>query len=157
MNSTKQARMTEGPVGRTLVSLTIPMLLAVLTIVIFNLVDTAFVGRLSTQKLAAISFTFPVILVIGSLAQGLGIGASAVISQAIGRGGLRPSPCSLSLRHGRPWGRPRVCNLSRPAHRRLLFHFRRAAPFVPARGLRAPGPRRPHFRAGPFGVFQNVS
>jgi putative MATE family efflux protein len=78
--------MTEGPVGRTLVTLTIPMLLAVFTMVVFNLVDTAFVGRLGTQELAAISFTFPVILVITSLAQGLGIGASAVISQAIGKG-----------------------------------------------------------------------
>jgi hypothetical protein len=96
MNSTKQAKLTKGPVGRTLVSLTIPMLLAVLTMVIFNLVDTAFVGRLSTQKLAAISFTFPVILVIGSLAQGLGIGASGVISQAIGRGG-----CDRRLAHCR--------------------------------------------------------
>jgi putative MATE family efflux protein len=86
MNEPRRANLTEGPVGRTLVALTIPMLLAILTMVIFNLVDTAFVGRLGTQELAAISFTFPVILVINSLAGGLGVGASAVISQAIGKG-----------------------------------------------------------------------
>jgi putative MATE family efflux protein len=54
--------------------------------VVFNLVDTAFVGRLGTQELAAISFTFPVVLVVNSLAGGLGVGASAVISRAIGKG-----------------------------------------------------------------------
>jgi putative MATE family efflux protein len=86
MNNTGRANLTEGPVGRTLIALTIPMLLAVLTMVVFNLVDTAFVGRLGTEELAAISFTFPVVLVINSLAGGLGVGASAVISRAIGRG-----------------------------------------------------------------------
>ena len=68
MTDTKRANLTEGPVGRTLIRLTIPMLLAILAMVVFNLVDTAFVGRLGTQELAAISFTFPVILVINSLA-----------------------------------------------------------------------------------------
>jgi putative MATE family efflux protein len=86
MDRTERANLTEGPVGRTLVALTMPMLLAILTMVVFNLVDTAFVGRLGTRELAAISFTFPVVLVVNSLAAGLGIGASAVISRAIGQG-----------------------------------------------------------------------
>jgi putative MATE family efflux protein len=82
----KRAQLTAGPVGRTLLRLTIPMLVAILTMVAFNLVDTAFIGRLGTSELAAVSFTFPVVLIISSLAQGLGIGASAVISRAIGQG-----------------------------------------------------------------------
>jgi putative MATE family efflux protein len=86
MEKTERAQLTEGPIKRTLITLTIPMLIAVLTMVVFNLVDTAFIGRLGTNELAAISFTFPVVLVINSLAQGLGVGASAVISRAIGRG-----------------------------------------------------------------------
>jgi putative MATE family efflux protein len=86
MSTTERANLTEGPVGRTLIRLTIPMLFAILTMVAFNLVDTAFVGRLGTKELAAISFTFPVVLVVNSLAGGLGVGASAVISRAIGQG-----------------------------------------------------------------------
>jgi putative MATE family efflux protein len=86
MSHTERANLTEGSVGRTLIRLTIPMLFAILAMVVFNLVDTAFVGRLGTNELAAISFTFPVVLVINSLAGGLGVGASAVISQAIGKG-----------------------------------------------------------------------
>lgn len=69
-----------------LTSLTVPMVFGVVGIVAFNLVDTFFVGRLGTDELSALSFTFPVVLVISSLAHGLGIGASAVISRAIGQG-----------------------------------------------------------------------
>lgn len=79
-------RLVEGPVGKTLITLTIPMILGIVSMVVFNLVDTFFVGRLGTTELAALSFTFPVVLVINSLALGLGIGASAVISRAIGEG-----------------------------------------------------------------------
>ncbi len=82
----KNARLIEGPVQKTLIRLTMPMMLGMLGMVIFNLSDTFFVGQLGTNQLAALSFTFPVVLVVSSLAMGLGIGASAVISRAIGEG-----------------------------------------------------------------------
>jgi putative MATE family efflux protein len=85
-NKGKQARMTTDPVGQTLLRLTVPMLFGTMGMVAFNLADTFFVGQLGTRELAAMSFTFPVVLVIGSLAMGLGIGTSAVISHAIGEG-----------------------------------------------------------------------
>jgi putative MATE family efflux protein len=66
--------------------MTIPMVFGIVGIVAFNLVDTFFVGKLGTDELSALSFTFPVVLIISSLAHGLGIGASAVISRAIGEG-----------------------------------------------------------------------
>jgi len=86
MTNEKRALLVEGPVGRILVKLTIPMIFGIVGIVAFNLVDAFFVGQLGTNELAALSFTFPVVLVIASLAHGLGIGASAVISRAIGEG-----------------------------------------------------------------------
>ena len=82
----KNARLIEGPVQKTLIRLTIPMVLGTLGMVIFNLSDTFFVGQLGTNQLAALTFTFPVVLIVSSLAMGLGIGASAVISRAIGEG-----------------------------------------------------------------------
>ncbi len=84
--ATKNARLIEGSIQKTLIKLTIPMILGTLGIVIFNLTDTYFVGQLGTNHLAALSFTFPVVMVISSIAMGLGIGASAVISRAIGEG-----------------------------------------------------------------------
>ncbi len=81
-----KAQLTEGPVVKTLITLTLPMVVGIVGMVTFNLIDTFFVGRLGTMELAAMSFTFPVILVISSLAMGLGIGTSAVLSHAIGEG-----------------------------------------------------------------------
>ena len=88
MQNSKKALLVEGPIGKTLVNLTIPMIFGILGMVAFNLVDTFFVGQLGTNQLAAISFTFPVILMLNSLSMGLGVGAAAVISRAIGQGTL---------------------------------------------------------------------
>ena len=84
--TTNKPQLIDGPVAKTLLNLTVPMIFGMVGIVAFNLVDTFFVGQLGTQELAALSFTFPIIMVIGSLAMGIGTGALAVISQAIGRG-----------------------------------------------------------------------
>jgi putative MATE family efflux protein len=86
MKKEKTAILTQGSVVKTLVKLTVPMIFGLIGIVAFNLVDTFFVGKLGTQELAALSFTFPVVLVIGSLAMGIGMGTSAVISRAVGEG-----------------------------------------------------------------------
>ena len=79
-----RARITEDPIGRTLFRLTVPMIFGILSMVAFNLADTFFVGKLGKEQLAALSFTFPVVLFVGSLALGIGMGTSAVISRAIG-------------------------------------------------------------------------
>lgn len=81
-----QQRLIEGNVGQQLIKLTIPMIWGVLAITAFNIADTYFVGQLGTKPLAAMSFTFPVVMSLGSLAMGLGVGASSVISRAIGEG-----------------------------------------------------------------------
>ena len=86
MKNNNKAQLIEGPVGKILFNMTVPMIFGMVGMVAFNLVDTFFVGQLGTQELAALSFTFPIIMVIGSLAMGIGVGSSAVISKAIGRG-----------------------------------------------------------------------
>ncbi|WP_421895571.1 MATE family efflux transporter [Marinoscillum sp.] len=77
--------LTTGSIPKKLIGLTLPMMMGILSMVAFNLVDTYFVGKLGSLQLAALSFTFPVILVIFSIIQGLGIGATALISRSIGR------------------------------------------------------------------------
>jgi putative MATE family efflux protein len=89
MKYANKAVLIEGPIGKILFKLTVPMIFGVLGMVAFNLVDTFFVGQLGTIELAALSFTFPVILVVSSLAMGLGMGVAAVVSRAIGEGDSR--------------------------------------------------------------------
>ncbi|MFK8181747.1 MAG: MATE family efflux transporter [Phormidesmis sp.] len=80
--------LTEGSIRDRLTKLTLPMIGGIFAIVAFNLADTYFVGQLGTNQLAAMSFTFPVVMTLGSLAMGLGIGASSIIARAIGQGDL---------------------------------------------------------------------
>ncbi|MGF1539632.1 MAG: MATE family efflux transporter, partial [Pleurocapsa sp.] len=68
-------QLTTGRVSTQLTKLTLPMVWGVFAVVAFNLVDTYFVSQLGTDELAAMSFTFPVVMVLGSIAMGLGVGA----------------------------------------------------------------------------------
>ncbi|MCR9250782.1 MAG: MATE family efflux transporter [bacterium] len=77
--------LTEGSVPRRLIQLTLPMMLGIISMVAFNLVDTYFVGKLGKTELAALTFTFPIIMVIFSIIQGIGIGATALIAKSIGK------------------------------------------------------------------------
>ena len=78
--------LTEGAVEKKLIVLTIPMVFGMLSMVLFNLVDTFFISRLGTTELAAMGFTFPAVMFIGSITLGLGVATSSVVSRAIGRG-----------------------------------------------------------------------
>ncbi|NEQ95670.1 MAG: MATE family efflux transporter [Cyanothece sp. SIO2G6] len=81
--------LTAGPVGPQLIKLTLPMVWGLFALIAFNLVDTYFVGQLGTAQLAAMSFTFPVVMTLGNLSLGLGIGATSVIARAIGEGDMQ--------------------------------------------------------------------
>jgi putative MATE family efflux protein len=76
----------EGPIGRTLVRMALPMVFGMAAIVLFNIVDTFYVGRLGATELAAMSFTFPVVYMLMHVAVGLGVGLVSVVSRIIGEG-----------------------------------------------------------------------
>jgi putative MATE family efflux protein len=78
--------LTEGPVARTLVRLTLPMLMAMFAMVGFNIVDTFYVGQLGTEQLAAMGFTLAVVMAVQSISMGIGMGTTAVVSRVIGQG-----------------------------------------------------------------------
>ena len=82
----KKRNLTEGPVIPVIIRMTGGMLFGVVAVSVFNIVDTYFVGRLGASHLAAMSFTFPVIMFLNSISLGLGVGVSSVVSRAIGAG-----------------------------------------------------------------------
>ncbi|MBN2724660.1 MAG: MATE family efflux transporter [Deltaproteobacteria bacterium] len=77
--------LTKSSVPKTISVMTFNMIIGMLGMVLFNLVDTYFIGKLGTTPLASIGFTLPVIMFQGAISLGMGIGASSLISQAIGR------------------------------------------------------------------------
>jgi putative MATE family efflux protein len=87
-----RAILTDGPVGRHLATQTRPMIWGILAMMAFNAVDTWFVAQLGERELAAMSFTFPVIMVLISVGIGLMAGTSSVLARKVGagdEGGLR--------------------------------------------------------------------
>ena len=79
-----QARLTQGSVGRHLVDMTLPMLFGIFTMMLQAFADAYFIGRVGDRALAALSFAFPVLMVVTSVAIGLGAGTSSVVARAIG-------------------------------------------------------------------------
>lgn len=81
-----QAKLLQGPVGKTLISLSIPMAFGIMAILLFAIVDTLYIGRLGAEPLAAMGFIFPINFIVMSITRGLGVGVSSTIARAIGEG-----------------------------------------------------------------------
>jgi len=78
----KTRDLTQGDIKQTVLRMTLPMILGMLGFVIFNFADTAFVGQLGGTQLAALAFTFPVIMIVMSVSHGLGMGATSVVARS---------------------------------------------------------------------------
>lgn len=83
MNSAP-AKLTQGAVGKHLVVMTVPVLFGIFTMMLQAFADAWFVGQVGDRELAALGFTFPVLMVVTSVAIGLGAGTSSVVARAIG-------------------------------------------------------------------------
>ncbi len=80
------ATLIDGRVAQQLRTLALPMVWGLLATMSFNVVDTFFVAQLGSEYLAAMSFTFPVVMVLTSLGIGLSAGTSSVVARQIGEG-----------------------------------------------------------------------
>lgn len=68
-------------VGRLLLRLAPPVMLAQLIQALYNIVDSYYVGQYSKDGLAALSVIFPVQLLISALAVGTGVGVNTIMSK----------------------------------------------------------------------------
>lgn len=81
---TSHSKDTSPSLGKQLFKMTWPMLFGVLSLMSFQLVDSAFIGQLGVLPLAAQGFTLPIQMIIIGIQVGLGIATTAVISKALG-------------------------------------------------------------------------
>lgn len=75
---------TQGPIGRAIFLLAVPMVLEMSMESVFAVVDAFFVGRLGPAAVATIGLTESLMVVIYTVAMGLSIGATAIVARRIG-------------------------------------------------------------------------
>ena len=73
------------PEGRLIVTISFPIMLSMLVQALYNIVDSAFVARISEDALTAVSLAFPVQLLMIAVATGTGVGVNALLSRRLGQ------------------------------------------------------------------------
>ena len=80
------------PVGRLLVNMAMPMIIAMLVQAFYNIVDSYFVSQISNDEairesaIAAMSLAFAVQNILIGFAVGIGVGVNALLSKSLGEG-----------------------------------------------------------------------
>jgi putative MATE family efflux protein len=77
-------RLGEEAILPLLFKLSVPSIIAMAIQALYNVVDSIYVGRLSTEALSALSLSFPIQIIIIGIAVGTGVGTSSLISRLLG-------------------------------------------------------------------------
>jgi len=76
----------ETPVPRAVMTMAVPTIISSLVMVIYNLADTYFVGMLNDSvQNAAVTLAAPILLAFNAVNNLFGVGASSMMSRALGR------------------------------------------------------------------------
>ena len=82
----RSINLTEGPIVKSLVALSVPIVLSNLLQSAYQITDTFWVGRLSTQAVAAVSLSFPISFLLIALGGGLPMAGTVLAAQYKGKG-----------------------------------------------------------------------
>lgn len=86
MENRQTELMGKAPVTKAILKLSIPVVCGMMVQVLYNLVDTFFIGKLNDQnQLAAANITTPVFMLLMAIATIVSTGAASYISRCIGK------------------------------------------------------------------------
>ncbi|MBL4870973.1 MAG: MATE family efflux transporter [Robiginitomaculum sp.] len=85
MSTLPSIDLTQGSVPRHIMRMLFPFWFAILAMMSASVVDTIYLGRISTDALVAVGFCFPIIFLGSSVNIGLGAGVLSAISRDLGR------------------------------------------------------------------------
>jgi Na+-driven multidrug efflux pump len=78
------SKLVNESVFKTITKMAVPMLAGTFAMNAYQLTNAWFVSRLGTEALAAISFTFPVVMLLMFLTRGISMGAMTLTAHALG-------------------------------------------------------------------------
>lgn len=83
----KERMFISVPVGKAVISLAVPTVIAQLITVVYNMADTFFIGQMGDpNQVAAATLAMPVFLLLTAVANLFGIGGASMISRCLGAG-----------------------------------------------------------------------
>ena len=86
MDRLSENKMGTMSLGKLLVNMAVPMVLAMLVQALYNVVDSLYVSRISESAVTALSLAFPVQNIQIGFATGIGVGVNSVLSKSLGEG-----------------------------------------------------------------------
>lgn len=72
------------PVGRLMLSMSLPIMISMLVQALYNIVDSIFVAKVSEDALTAVSLAFPIQTLMIAVGAGTGVGIKALLSKSLG-------------------------------------------------------------------------
>lgn len=72
------------PIGKLIISMSLPMMISMLVQALYNVVDSIWVAKVSEDALTAVSLAFPIQNLMIGFATGTGVGVNALLSRSLG-------------------------------------------------------------------------
>ncbi|MFW6007313.1 MAG: MATE family efflux transporter [Halanaerobiales bacterium] len=82
----KSDRLGKEKISSLLIKLSIPAIVGMVIQSLYNIIDSMYVGKLSTEALSALSLAFPIQMILIAIGVGTGVGTSSLISRLLGEG-----------------------------------------------------------------------
>ncbi|MBN2538747.1 MAG: MATE family efflux transporter [Deltaproteobacteria bacterium] len=89
MKANKEKKMLDlgkDPIGSLLYKMSLPSVVAMLVMAMYNVVDTFWISKISPEAIAALTICFPIQILLGSIGMGTGVGAGSFASRMFGAG-----------------------------------------------------------------------
>ena len=74
------------PIGKLLISMSVPMMISMFIQALYNVVDSMFVAKISEEALAAVGIAFPMQNIATAIGVGTGVGITALVPRSLGSG-----------------------------------------------------------------------
>jgi len=76
----------KDPIGILLLKMSLPSVVAMLVMALYNVVDAFWIGKISPEAIAALTICFPIQMLFGAIGVGTGVGAGSFTSRMFGAG-----------------------------------------------------------------------